>query len=48
MQKFIQTNLTDRSNGFIHYAEIPATEDNSKPLISVKRGIGIVFNNIPS
>ncbi len=45
LQKFLLTNLTDRSNGFLHYAKIPETEDNGKPLISVNRGIGITFNN---
>lgn len=45
MQKFIQRNLTDKSNGFMRYAEIPETEDNGKPLISVSRGTGIIFNN---
>lgn len=45
MQKFIQTNLTDRSNGFAHYAGIPETEDNGKPLLAVNRGTGIIFNN---
>ncbi len=45
LQKFIQTNLTDRSNGFMHYGEIPDTEDNGRPLVSVNRGTGIVFNN---
>lgn len=45
LQKFLLTNLTDRSNGFMHYAEIPETEDNGRPLISVNRGIGISFNN---
>lgn len=45
MQKFIQRNLTDRSNGFVRYAGIPDTEDNGKPLISVSRGKGIIFNN---
>jgi hypothetical protein len=45
MQKFIQTNLTDRSNGFTHYAGIPETEDNGKPLLAVNRGTGIIFNN---
>lgn len=45
LQKFLLTNLTDRNNGFMHYAEIPETEDNGKPLISVNRGIGITFNN---
>ena len=45
LQKFIQTNLTDRSNGLMHYAEIPDTEDNGRALISVNRGTGIIFNN---
>lgn len=45
MQKFIQRNLTDRSNGFMRYAKIPKTEDNGKPLISVTRASGVVFNN---
>ena len=45
MKKFIQTNLTDKSNGFMHYASIPETEDNQKPLLYVNRGKGIVFNN---
>jgi hypothetical protein len=45
MTKFIQTNLTDRSNSFMHYANIPENEDNSKPLLSVNRGKGIIFNN---
>ncbi len=45
MRKFIQTNLTDNSNGFMHYANVPAYEDNSKPLLSVNRGKGITFNN---
>lgn len=45
LQKFIQTNLTDRSNGFMHYGEIPDTEDNGRALIAVNRGTGIIFNN---
>jgi hypothetical protein len=45
MRKFIQRNLTDRSNGFLRYAGIPETEDNGKPLIAVNRGSGIIFNN---
>lgn len=45
MQKFIQRNLTDRGNGFVRYAEIPNTEDNGKPLISIIRGSGVLFNN---
>lgn len=48
MQKFIQSNLKDRNHGFVHYAEIPETEDNGKPLFSVIRGSGIEFNNSPS
>lgn len=45
MRKFIQRNLTDKSNGFMRYAGIPETEDSGKPLIEVVRGSGIVFNN---
>lgn len=46
VQKFIVTNLTDKSNGFMHYAEIiDPTETNQKPLLSVIRGKGICFNN---
>jgi hypothetical protein len=45
MRKFIQRNLTDRSNGFMRYAKIAETEDNGKPLISISRGSGVVFNN---
>jgi len=45
MRRFIQTNLTDKANGFMHYAQIPDNEDNGKPLLSVKRGRGIIFNN---
>lgn len=45
MQKFIQRNLTDRGNGFMRYANIPETEDNGKPLISIIRGSGVSFNN---
>jgi len=45
MQKFIQRNLTDKSNGFMRYAGIPETEDNGKPLIEVVRGSGVEFNN---
>ena len=45
MQKFIQRNLTDKSNGFMRYANIPETEDNGKPLISIIRGSGVLFNN---
>lgn len=45
MRKFIQSNLTEKSNGFIRYAKIPKTEDNSKPLIDVIKGFGINFNN---
>jgi len=45
MRKFIQRNLTDKSNGFVRYADIPETEDNGKPLIYVNRGSGIGFNN---
>jgi hypothetical protein len=45
MRKFIQRNLTDRSNGFVRYASIPETEDNGKPLIEVVRNSGVRFNN---
>lgn len=45
MRKFIQTNLTDKSNGFRHYASIPHIEENGKPLLYVNRGKGINFNN---
>lgn len=45
MRKFIQRNLTDKSNGFMRYAGIPETEDNGKPLIDVVRGSGLMFNN---
>jgi hypothetical protein len=45
MRKFILTNLTDKSNSFLHYANIPENEDNGKPLLYVNRGTGIVFNN---
>jgi hypothetical protein len=45
MCKFIQRNLTDKSNGFMRYANIPEKEDNGKPLIKANRGIGIAFNN---
>jgi hypothetical protein len=45
MRKFIQRNLSDKSNGFMRYAGIPETEDNGKPLIDVVRGSGVVFNN---
>lgn len=45
MRKFIQSNLTEKSNGFMRYAKVPKTEDNSKPLIDVIKGFGINFNN---
>jgi hypothetical protein len=45
MRKFIQSNLTDKSNGFVRYAKMPATEDNGKALIETMRGAGITFNN---
>lgn len=45
MRKFIQRNLTDKSNGFIRYARIPGTEDNGKPLVEVVRNFGVRFNN---
>lgn len=45
MCKLIQSNLTEKSNGFMRYAKIPKTEDNSKPLIKIIKGFGINFNN---
>ena len=45
IQKFIQRNLTDRSNGFMRYAGTAETEDNGKPQIEPIRGSGIRFNN---
>lgn len=45
MRKFIQANLTEKGNGFLRYAKVSETEDNSKPLISVNKGSGINFNN---
>lgn len=45
MRKFIQRNLTDKSNGFMRYADISETEDNGKPLIKIMRGLGVCFNN---
>ncbi len=45
MRKLIQGNLTDKSNGFVRYAKLPSTEDNSKPLIEVIKGVGVRFNN---
>ena len=45
MRKFIQTNLTDKSNGFMRYAQLPKTEDNGKPLIQIIRASGVRFNN---
>ncbi len=45
MRKFISRNLTDASNGFMHYAKIPDTQDNGKPLIYSIRSRGIGFNN---
>ena len=46
MQKFIQSNLTDKSNGFVRYAKIPNTESNGKPLIEAIRAFGLHFNNV--
>ena len=45
MRKFIQSNLTDKSNGFVRYAQIPLTEDTGKSLIVINRGVGVTFNN---
>ena len=45
IRKLILTNTTDKSNGFMYYANIPNTEDNGKPLLSSIRDKGIYFNN---
>jgi hypothetical protein len=45
IQKFIVSKLTDKTNGFMHYAKIDPLEDNQKPLLSVTWGKGIYFNN---
>jgi hypothetical protein len=45
IQKFIVSKLTDKTNGFMHYAKIDPLEDNQKPLLSVSWGKGIFFNN---
>jgi hypothetical protein len=45
IRKFILTNLTDRNNGFMHHIGSPLNESNGKPLLSAKRGKGIIFNN---
>lgn len=43
VQTFITSSLTDTSNGFMKYLD--PVEDNQKPLIEVRRGLGIDFNN---
>jgi hypothetical protein len=45
MQKFIQLNLTDKTNGFIERANLKSIESNGKPLLEIERGYGIIFNN---
>lgn len=37
--------LTNKQSGFSRKAKLKPTEDNGKPLISVDRGLGIMFNN---
>jgi hypothetical protein len=43
---FLQRNLSDRNNGFLHYAEIPNLISGGKRLIKTIRGYGFEFNNI--
>lgn len=45
VKKVIQSNLTEKQNGFIRNAGLPDTEDNGKALVYVSRGKGFVFNN---
>jgi hypothetical protein len=45
MRKFIQDNLTGKSNGFMRYSKLPATMDNQKAIIEIIRGFGVSFNN---
>ena len=45
MRRFIQSNLTDKINGFVRYAGIAGTEDSGKPLIRILRNTGVQFNN---
>lgn len=45
MQKFIQLNLTDNTNGFIKRAQIKNNGINAKSLLEIERGYGIIFNN---
>lgn len=45
VKKVIQSNLTEKQNGFIRNAGLPETEDNGKALIYVSRGKGLIFNN---
>lgn len=43
--RFIQRNLTDEHNGFLHYAGIKNSTAGGKKLIRAIRGKGIDFNN---
>jgi hypothetical protein len=43
--KFIQRNLTDEHNGFLHYAKVKNSVAGGKKLIRAIRGKGIEFNN---
>jgi hypothetical protein len=45
MRKFIQSNLTEKGNGFMRYSKLPATMDNQRPIIETVRDFGIRFNN---
>ena len=45
MQKFIQSKITEKANGFKRHAKLPETEDNGKALIVSISGSGIEFNN---
>lgn len=45
MRKFIQSKITEKTNGFKRHAQLPETEDNGKALIVSISGSGIEFNN---
>ncbi len=45
MQKYINTKLRDKREGFMKKAGISDFEDNGKPLVGMKHGWGIIFNN---
>jgi hypothetical protein len=45
MRKFILSNLTDKHNGFLYSMNIRENMPNGKPLIWIKRGKAVVFNN---